>query len=64
MWVHEEIVKIADFPQDKRDHILHLILSHHGRREWGVPVEPKTKEAELLHNADHRSCFLNKETSK
>lgn len=30
----------------------HCILSHHGRREWGSPVEPKTAEAYLLHTAD------------
>lgn len=64
MWVHEEMVKIPDFPEDKGNHILHLILSHHGRKEWGVPIEPKTKEAELLHNADLRSAFLNKEAPK
>lgn len=33
-------------------HIEHLILSHHGRKEWGSPVEPKTPEAWLLHSAD------------
>ena len=58
------MVKIPDFPEDKENHILHLILSHHGRKEWGVPIEPKTKEAELLHNADLRSAFLNKEAPK
>lgn len=30
----------------------HLIASHHGRLEWGSPVEPKTKEAIILHHAD------------
>jgi 3'-5' exoribonuclease len=35
-----------------RDHIAHLILSHHGQNEWGSPVEPKTPEAVLLHHID------------
>ncbi|HYH05069.1 MAG TPA: HD domain-containing protein, partial [Bacillota bacterium] len=30
----------------------HLIASHHGRLEWGSPVEPKTREAVILHHAD------------
>ena len=30
----------------------HLLLSHHGRKEWGSPVEPAIPEAEVLHYAD------------
>lgn len=33
----------------------HCILSHHGRQEWGSPVEPQTDEAFLLHTMDMRS---------
>ena len=32
--------------------IEHAMLAHHGRFEWGSPVEPQTLEAYLLHNAD------------
>lgn len=32
--------------------VVHCILAHHGRREWGSPVEPQTKEAYILHAAD------------
>lgn len=34
------------------DQIGHMILSHHGRKEWGSPVEPQTPEAHLLHSFD------------
>jgi 3'-5' exoribonuclease len=34
------------------DPIVHCMLSHHGRREWGSPVEPATREAWTLHAAD------------
>ncbi len=42
--------------------LLHLMLSHHGKKEWGAPVLPKTPEAVLLHFCDRisatmRSCF-------
>lgn len=30
----------------------HIVLSHHGKKEWGSPVEPHTLEAELLHHID------------
>jgi len=30
----------------------HCILSHHGRKDWGAIVEPQTKEALILHQAD------------
>jgi len=40
--------------------VLHCILTHHGRIEWGNSFEFKTKEAELLYLADHRSCVLNR----
>ncbi len=32
--------------------VVHCLLAHHGRREWGSPVEPQTLEALLLHQAD------------
>ncbi|HEY3933357.1 MAG TPA: HD domain-containing protein [Gemmatimonadales bacterium] len=34
----------------------HLILSHHGRLEFGSPVVPATLEAEILHFADDASA--------
>jgi 3'-5' exoribonuclease len=36
--------------------IEHLILSHHGRLEYGSPVRPMTLEAEILHFADDASA--------
>jgi 3'-5' exoribonuclease len=30
----------------------HCILAHHGRKEWGSPIEPQTREAWILHSAD------------
>lgn len=38
------------------DAVTHCILAHHGRREWGSPVEPQTLEALILHQADMLSA--------
>src|SRR5574341_72335 len=40
----------------EREILLHLILAHHGRLEWGSPVPPLTLEAEVLHWADNASA--------
>lgn len=47
-------------PTELETEILHCILTHHGRIEWGNSFEFKTKEAELLYLADHKSCVLNR----
>ena len=46
------ITKINDFPKDLENRVRHIILSHHGRKEWGSPVEPQFLEAEIIHYLD------------
>lgn len=41
---------------EERQLLLHLVLSHHGRLEYGSPVPPLTLEAEVLHWADNASA--------
>lgn len=48
-----------DMPTDKAMVLYHLILSHHGKLEYGSPVEGKMREAEILHDADLTSCKMN-----
>ncbi len=52
LWV-ERLAEEVDLDPDRRDHLLHLLASHHGRREWGAAVAPATLEAIVLHQADH-----------
>ena len=35
-----------------RDHIEHIIASHHGQKEWGAAVLPMTREAFVFHLLD------------
>jgi len=51
-WVAKEIDRIGEFPDELRMQILHIILAHHGRLEFGSPVLPRTPEALLVHYLD------------
>jgi putative nucleotidyltransferase with HDIG domain len=43
------------------DVVTHAILAHHGFREWGSPVEPRSKMAWILHLCDNLSARLDSE---
>lgn len=43
---------------EKMEKLYHVILAHHGKKEWGSPVEPSTIEAEIVHLADLASCNI------
>jgi 3'-5' exoribonuclease len=60
MEVYSEINNIQNFPHGLKEDLIHILLSHHGRVEWGAAVLPKTKEAEFFHMADHRSATMAK----
>jgi len=51
--------KITDFPAVLSAHIQHLIVSHHGEKEYGAPEVPKTQEAYLLHLLDLLDSRMN-----
>jgi 3'-5' exoribonuclease len=57
--VRSMAAQIPDFPDDVRVHLEHLILSHHGAKEHGSPVEPKTMEAFILAAVDDLDARLN-----
>lgn len=55
-WIREKIqqmqTKGKQFPKELEHQLIHLILSHHGKYEWGSPKIPKLVEACILHQAD------------
>lgn len=59
MMVREACGGIAGFPLELRSQIEHLVASHHGVREHGSPVEPKTTEAFILATVDELDAKLN-----
>lgn len=46
------IERLGDFPETLKLKLSHMILSHHGTREFGSPKRPKFGEAVALHHAD------------
>jgi 3'-5' exoribonuclease len=52
MMVADHIGKIPDFPEDLRRHLLHMLLAHHGKLEYGSPKLPSTPEALMLAYLD------------
>ncbi|HIE05646.1 MAG TPA: HD domain-containing protein [bacterium (Candidatus Stahlbacteria)] len=59
--VVKEIESIDGFPEEIRMKILHMILSHHGKEEWGSPKKPAIPEAYLLHTLDNLSSKIHRE---
>jgi 3'-5' exoribonuclease len=57
--VREAARGISGFPEDLRTHLEHLVLSHHGSKERGSPVEPKTLEAFILSAVDELDSRIN-----
>ena len=51
--VDRRIAAAEGFPADLRLELLHLLLSHHGQKEYGSPVVPATPEAIALHHVDN-----------
>jgi 3'-5' exoribonuclease len=58
MMVRDAVRTIEGFPEDILTRIEHLILSHHGARELGSPVEPMTEEAFILSSIDDLDATL------
>jgi len=50
---------LEDFPEELRLQLEHLLLSHHGEREWGSPVVPQTPEAIFVHHLDNLDAKTN-----
>ncbi|MDR2167646.1 MAG: HD domain-containing protein [Clostridiales bacterium] len=56
--VTAEIAKIQGFPANLQNLLLHCLLSHHGKLEFGSPILPKTIEAFILSQADETDAHI------
>lgn len=57
--LNEKIAMIPDFPVELKNHLLHIILSHHGLQEYGSPLVPQSLEAMVVHYIDDLDSKIN-----
>ena len=57
-WIHDK-ARRAGVPRDLEQHVVHLVLSHHGRLDYGSPKVPMTLEAMLTHAIDDLDSRVN-----
>jgi 3'-5' exoribonuclease len=58
--VSDAIAALPDFPADLALRLRHLVVSHHGKYEWGSPRRPKTLEAVALHHVENLDAQVNR----
>ena len=58
--VSRAIRSIEGFPEKREQQLLHLVISHHGRYEWGAARRPKSLEAIALHHLDNLDAQVNR----
>ena len=57
--IQERINTLPGFPEDLSTRLQHLVLSHHGRYEFGSPCLPMVSEAFVLNFLDDLDAKLN-----
>jgi 3'-5' exoribonuclease len=57
--IDRKIKQVKNFPDQQALLLKHLIVSHHGTREFGSPEPPKTIEAFLLNYIDEIDSKIN-----
>jgi len=60
----DRIAGIEGFPGGLASKLRHILLSHHGKKEWGSPVEPMFPEALAVHEADDLDAKLDNMITK
>ena len=54
------LAQLPEFPDELALRMRHMLLSHHGRYEWGSPRRPATLEAIALHQVENLSAQVNR----
>lgn len=57
--LEEKLRQVPEFPPEKALLLKHMIVSHHGSREFGSPEPPRTLEAVLLNHIDDIDAKMN-----
>lgn len=57
--IDQKAATISEFPQDLKDVLKHIVLSHHGKLEYGSPKLPMIAEAMVVAMIDDLDSKLN-----
>ncbi len=57
--VESKIRRVENFPAELAARVKHMVVSHHGAKEFGSPEPPKTIEAVLLNYIDEIDSRMN-----
>ncbi len=57
-WIHDKARRVG-MPRELEHHVVHLVLAHHGKLEYGSPKIPLTLEALLTHYLDEIDSRIN-----
>jgi 3'-5' exoribonuclease len=58
--ISQAIAQMPDFPPELSLRLRHLVVSHHGRYEWGSPRRPATLEAITLHQIEELTAQVSR----
>lgn len=58
--VSHAMAHLPDFPEALGLRVRHMLVSHHGRYEWGSPRRPQTLEAVALHQIEDLDAQVNR----
>ncbi|MHC4795257.1 MAG: HD domain-containing protein [Planctomycetota bacterium] len=64
VWIEQKSKAFEDqtgkpFPEDIKQALQHIVISHHGQHEFGSPKLPATLEAVAIHYLDNLDAKLN-----
>lgn len=57
-WIHDKARRVG-VSRDLEHHVVHMVLAHHGRLEFGSPKVPMTLEALITHAIDELDSRVN-----
>ena len=57
-WVHDKARRVGA-PRELEQHVVHMVLAHHGQLQFGSPKVPMTLEALLTHAIDEIDSRVN-----
>ena len=56
-WIHDKARRVG-VSRELEHHLVHIVLAHHGKKEYGSPKEPAFPEALVVHYLDDMDSKL------